>query len=390
MAPAPRRTSAGRGTALALLAVVLLAAGCSSAGSPSATTTTNPGRPGASSSPSTEFAGRGPYVAGTLTITVHGDRTVIWYPASRGSQRSRAPVSYLITSWLPRAVQLIVPKGFPDRVTEAAWDYLPFAPGRFPVVLFSHGTSGFPQQSSFLTTHLADWGFIVVAPDQTSRDLTAELRHRAQLRPGRDIVQLRAAVEAVRALADRADDLFSGHVLNGAVAVVGDSSGGSVALDMAAADPSVRVVVSLGGTPARRMPSGIPTLFVAAGSDRLVPLSSLGHQYAAARAPKALLVVDDTGHNVFDDICTIAHARGGMVADARRLRLPVPRALLMMATDGCNPPDLYPPLAWPLVEQATIAELRYGFGFDPTPLGLGTALASAFAGVRATYSSSGM
>ena len=33
------------------------------------------------------------------------------------------------------------------------------------MIAFSHGNSGLRQQSTFLTTHLASWGFVVVAPD---------------------------------------------------------------------------------------------------------------------------------------------------------------------------------------------------------------------------------
>ncbi len=43
--------------------------------------------------------------------------------------------------------------------------------GGFPVVLFSHGFAGYPEQSVSLTTHLASWGFVVAAPDHVERSL---------------------------------------------------------------------------------------------------------------------------------------------------------------------------------------------------------------------------
>ena len=42
---------------------------------------------------------------------------------------------------------------------------LTVAQGRFPLVVFSHGYGGLRTQSSFLTAHLASWGFVVAAPD---------------------------------------------------------------------------------------------------------------------------------------------------------------------------------------------------------------------------------
>jgi len=52
---------------------------------------------------------------------------------------------------------------------------VPAAQGRFPLVVFSHGYSGYRDQSSFLTSRLATWGFVVAAPDFLARDLTALL-----------------------------------------------------------------------------------------------------------------------------------------------------------------------------------------------------------------------
>ena len=61
--------------------------------------------------------------------------TLIWYPAEAGS-------------------------GSPDATTEDA----PVAEGRFPVILFSHGSCGLPGQSPFYVETLASWGFVVAAP----------------------------------------------------------------------------------------------------------------------------------------------------------------------------------------------------------------------------------
>ena len=45
--------------------------------------------------------------------------------------------------------------------------------GPFPLVIFSHGSGGLPENQSFFTEHLASWGFVVAAPphpDNTSDD----------------------------------------------------------------------------------------------------------------------------------------------------------------------------------------------------------------------------
>ena len=45
--------------------------------------------------------------------------------------------------------------------------------GPYPLVLFSHGFAGYRLQSTFLTTHLASWGFVVAAVEHPYRNLTA-------------------------------------------------------------------------------------------------------------------------------------------------------------------------------------------------------------------------
>ena len=54
------------------------------------------------------------------------------------------------------------------RVRQAALrDAAPADLSPCPLVVFSHGNSGLRRQSTFLTTHLASWGFVVAAPDHT-------------------------------------------------------------------------------------------------------------------------------------------------------------------------------------------------------------------------------
>src|SRR5262249_23499053 len=93
----------------------------------------------------------GSFAAGVRTISWTKDSafmpgtprtldTVIWYPAPKGS----GPVS----------------PGF-RAVVDAPLDP---SGGPYPVVLFSHGSCGYPAQSTFLTSLLASRGFVVVAP----------------------------------------------------------------------------------------------------------------------------------------------------------------------------------------------------------------------------------
>ena len=101
---------------------------------------------------------------------------------------------------------------------------------------------------------------------------------------------------------------------------------------------------------------------------------------------KALLVIDGYGHNVFDDICTINHAHGGVVAAVKELHLPVPPALLNWPLTAVHHRTSTRPTAWPLIDQAVTAQFRYDFGQSSSPLGTGASIGAAFPGIHAQVS----
>jgi dienelactone hydrolase len=339
---------------------------------------------------STEFSGPGPYAAGTYQYDVGGDPVVVWYPVTKAAVAGSKPYTYHLRSWLPEAIKKLIPASFSDGVTEDAFSGVPVAPGSFPVVLFSHGYGGYPEQSTFLTAHLATWGMIVVAADQLKRDLSAViLGHASAVEPKADVSEQLAALAYVKQLDTTQGSLLFGHVDYAKVASLGHSAGGGTAVLVAAADPEIRGWVALAGVPVAQPSIPVPSLMISGSLDKTVPTSQVRTFYNSVKGDKALLVIDGYGHNVFDDICTINHAHGGVAGAARALHLPVPPALLQLATDGCVAPDLYPPTAWPMIDQAVTAQLRFVFGVSPAPAGLGPDLDTAFAGIHAQFTSSG-
>ncbi|MGO9343314.1 MAG: alpha/beta hydrolase family protein [Acidimicrobiales bacterium] len=369
-------------TLVALVVSGLFAAACGS--TPHTTTGTT-----ANTADLTEFSGPGPYAAGTIQYDVGGDPVVVWYPAAKAAVVGRQPDSYHLRAWLPSVISKLVPSSFPDTVTEDAYSEIPAAAGSFPVVLFSHGYSGYPEQSTFLTAHLATWGFIVVAADQLDRDLSAViLGHASQVEPKADVGEQLAALHFVEKLDTTEGSVLFGHVDSAEVASLGHSAGGGTAVLVARADPAIRGWIALAGVPAALPSTPVPSLMISGSLDKTVPTSKVKAFYNSVGGHKTLLVIDGYGHNVFDDVCTINHAHGGVVAGVNELHLPVPPAILQLATDGCSPPDLYPPTAWPLIDQAVTAQLRYDFGESSTLPTSGSSLDAAFSGMHTQVSTS--
>ncbi len=338
---------------------------------------------------SSQFAGPGPYAAGTIQYEVAGDAVVVWYPVAKPNVVGRTPYTYHLRAWVPAAIRHVIPPSFADGVTEDAFSGVPVAAGSFPVVLFSHGYGGYPEQSTFLTAHLATWGMIVVAADQRSRDLSAVFAgHASQVEPKTDVSEQLAALAYVKKLDSTEGSLFFGRVDSAEVASLGHSAGGGTAVLLAAADPAIRGWIALAGVPVTPPSTPVPSLMISGSLDKTVPTSMVRKFYNSLSGQKTLLVIDGYGHNVFDDICTINHAHGGVVGAVKELHLPVPASLLQLATDGCSPPDLYPPTAWPLIDQAVTAQLRYDFGQSSSPLGSTASVDLAFPGVHTQISTS--
>src|SRR5262245_58058281 len=125
---------------------------------------------------------RGPHPAGVRTATVtDGDRDgrrlpiELWYPAAAahaGADLDPATQdAYELVPGLPATRQ--------EAVRDAA-----AAPGTFPVIAFSHGYGGHRRQSTFLCSHLASHGYVVVGIDHTGNTIFDILQMTLAVRRG--------------------------------------------------------------------------------------------------------------------------------------------------------------------------------------------------------------
>ena len=380
----------------AVAALALVAAACSSA-------TTSAGNSGntsstTSTSANTRYSVPGPYAAGTARYTLSdGDNVQVWYPVDKSAVTGQTPYTYDITSWLPASLQgNPFLKGLP--VTYATDSYLnaPLSKdtrrngstaATFPVVLFSHGFGSFPEQSTFLTDHLAQWGFVVAAPDHRTRDLAAVLTGTVVTTGTPDVTDLENTVSFLQSQNSTPGDFFSGSLDFSRVGVLGHSAGGGAAVTLAGVDPIIRTYVALapaGGVPPT---TSKPGLVMYGSADQEVTPSSVQNLYAKLPTPKRLVVIQGAGHNVFDDICQIGQGNQRLVDRLKSIPASVTGGgqLSLLAGDGCFPPDVDPVKAQPLIDQAVTAQMLYGLGINATPVGLDPGLDHAFPGVTASY-----
>lgn len=169
------------------------------------------------------YAQPGPYVVGTRELkTDDANRPLevtIWYPTLN---EAGAPVRHEYRYGPLRIESKVVFEAQP-------------AAGPFPLIVFSHGNSGFRYQSLYYVEHLASHGFVVLSADHPQNtllnqadEIEAIVGHFA-LRPA-DVLSQIALAEALNAEGD-----FAGVIDLENIGVTGHSFGGYTALGVGGA-----------------------------------------------------------------------------------------------------------------------------------------------------------
>lgn len=339
------------------------------------------------------YSDAGPYAVGVTTVDIEPNRRAeIWYPAAPSSAAGHTKETYYIKDFLSPFMQALLPADVNPPFLTDAYRGLPISgDGPFPLVLFSHGASGYRLQSTFLTTHLASWGFVVISPDYFERGLQSLLG--SSPAPGRtddDVANL--AVNAAIAANDAGP--LAGSIDTSRVFPVGHSAGGGTSTRIAGSRTDVMSWISLAGG-VRPTASPIPdalndpaksVLWMGGANDGVAQPQSMQDAFDYTAGPRKLVFIPGAGHNnAFTDICEIARDQGGVIGLAIRAGLPVPDALIGLGQDGCNAPNTNSFDVWPITRHFVTAELRFEAGIDAQPVGLGASVLDKFGATTPTY-----
>jgi len=218
--------------------------------------------------------------------------------------KGQIPVVAAPTRALPTAVYYPTPfPPAPDTPPVALPEALPDAPsaeGRFPVILFSHGTPGTPDDYARILERWAREGYVVVAPtypvsSRSGPDAAADRDQRDQVRDARFVLDEVLALDR----RPRAAGGFEGLLDPKRIAAAGHSQGGFTTLALVSdccRDRRIDAALVLAGVsetaggPALRHPSG-PILFAHASLDLAVPFAHSERAYRRAGTPKYLVEV---------------------------------------------------------------------------------------------------
>jgi predicted dienelactone hydrolase len=367
-------------------AFVVVGAACSSSsksGSGPATSSTS-----VAPADTAPYAKPGPYAVGFTTLHLaDGRRVVVWYPAEKSTIAGHRQESIDIGGFLNPGLQAKIPSSDRVKYLSAAFQDAPAAtdPGKYPLVIFSHGFAGYPEQSVTLTTHLASWGFVVAAPDHVERSLDGLLGTAGQgVKKSTDVAVLQKTIDAT-VTASNGAGVLHGLVDPDRIVAAGHSAGASSAYALASADARVKAWISysVGFDRAEGPPPSPPTkpgMVMFATKDGILPSAASIKVYNGMNTPKYLVSVGGAGHLVFSDICLIGRSKGGVVGIAKAIKLPIPPELLRLGSDGCGKGYPLPETAFPAINQLTVGFFRWALHIDAQPVGLDTASVAGLGG----------
>ncbi len=264
---------------------------------------------------------RGRFPVGVRTTEARrDDRTLpieIWYPAADAhvGQDTVDPTRdrYELFPGLAPVTQ--------DAVRDAA----PRA-GTFPLVAFSHGYGGHRRQTTFLCTHLASHGYVVAAVDHTGNTVAEALQDMLNVQTGGEPADPQVIIPTYVEKRPRDASFLIDQVLAGTggvasmidaerIGIAGHSFGGWTTLVTTARDRRIRAALPLapaGGAsdlPVAPLEQGmdlrfgrdVPTLYIVADQDTLLPLRGVRQLYGRTPGTKRMVVLTDTDHLHFLD-----------------------------------------------------------------------------------------
>jgi dienelactone hydrolase len=362
----------------ALLSLLTLSVlGCSSSDSDNGTEAS------ATSENSAEaYFDRGPHPVGVSTLTLErGPKVEVWYPAVEGTVGTD---TYDVRDYTPDAIKKILTGNAPATFTIDAGRDVDVAEGKHPVVLFSHGYSGIRVQSSFITSHLASWGMVVISPDHWSRDLNHVFGNNPVGDRESAVADLFDSLDLVAA-----DPRFSEAVDVERLIAVGHSAGGGT-VARAARDERIDGFVSMASGALESNDQSTnedvpqkPTFYIAGRADQVTPVDTVTRPaFDAAASPSLLWVMDKVGHNGFDDFCTFGNGKGIIgVAEASGLGalLSAQPQFKSLGEDGCVGDVAPSTVAFPIIRHAITAWSRHVLGLDKTAIDLGPSVATSYA-----------
>ena len=209
--------------------------------------------------------------------------TVIWYPTAPGA----GPVSPTY-----------------EAVFEAPLDA---SGGPYPVLLFSHGSCGYPLQSKFLLPLIASWGYVVVAPPHPGNTIlqypacgTPQAQAQSFVERPADMIFV---LDQILAANQNPASPFFGAIEPEQIGMSGHSFGGLTTYLVQAREPRVKVAMPFAPAALFDPALTVPSLTMVGAIDSVVDNAATRAAFERSTGPRLWVEVAHSGHYTFSDGC---------------------------------------------------------------------------------------
>ena len=292
----------------------------------------------------------GPFPVGvTTTVFVDSGRTdnftkqprtlvtEIWYPATdEARQMPKNKFSDFIPGGVTPAIDEMVAKTYKTSLSDVDKLYwneahrnAPVRPGRFPLVVFSHGNGGSRHQNTFWCDYLASHGYIIVAPDHTGNArwtiidgklITSQASERLNSAKDRPLDVCFLLDQMIR-WDKGGDPRFAGHIDTDHAAITGMSFGSFTAHWASDRDERFQAVIAMSGAPLSHTNLTVPSLRMLGTEDRTLGVMGnalIRDNHAKHTGPSFLLELKNGGHYSFTDVFKVNKNFGDGVGPGKR------------------------------------------------------------------------
>ena len=274
---------------------------------------------------------RGPYLTGVLSESWHdkeNDRELsveVWYPSSESNEGQDLETDTQDQFVVPGLSAEPGSKAYQAAVRDAQ-----MMPGELPMIVLVHGYAGHRREFTYLATHLASHGFLVVAADHVGStyedidNLVNSARREGRRFTRADIMPALFAARRtdIPFLIDAATDRFD--INQGGVGITGASLGGWTSLMAPSVDKRIKASAPMcpSGGESPTYPRGqnaardaldfnwhddTATMFMVADHDSWLPLYGQIELFRRTPGTKRLFVLERADHNHFVDGIEVGH-----------------------------------------------------------------------------------
>jgi len=277
-----------------------------------------------------QFLERGPWAAGVRTIQLEDRPVEVWYPVEPNTVKDQLSETFDSINVISEVLQPFIPGDLGGEVDTNSYRNAPPASkgGPFPIAAYSHGSPGYRQAATFLTSHLASHGVITIAVEHLGRSLTTLLTPLA----GSDTPEDNVA-DLFEALKIIGEDSELGPITDGSKMVIIGHSAGTRTAALATADDRVAGVALLAGG-FQDLAVDRPTLLVVFENDSIVE-PSISWELHESLDNSVFINIAKTGHATAIDVCPLIQERGGLT----ELREALGDSVVRSGEDGCLPDD---------------------------------------------------